>query len=402
MLFQFGFYSSVLLISFTHGIVYSVLLFFKAIKDENKSNYWLSLFLLLCSLYIAPWMLGFAGWYDNQPFRDIMFYMTFQHLFLLGPVIFFYVQSLLNPNFKINRYNFLHLLPGILYMIYSIIIVVADKIILKKYYFLADGADREFDSWYQYAGFVSMLLYFGLSLRYYLKFQKLIPQLVSFSDNLVFKWIKTFLMAFLTMLLLQIATYILGVVFRYTQSYIGSWWYFFFFSIIMYYIAITGYANSQKTTIPFSFDLFQSNKILLLPIHENETVEEIDFEEIENSMPINEDIQIWKNKIANLFEIEMLYKNPEMTLTDLAKSLNTNVAVISRTINQGFQLNFNDFINQYRIETVKKAFEKGEHKKTTLLGIAFDCGFNSKATFNRAFKKNTGLSPKEYLENLPM
>ncbi len=41
----------------------------------------------------------------------------------------------------------------------------------------------------------------------------------------------------------------------------------------------------------------------------------------------------------------------------------------------------------------------GEQKNQTLLGIAFDCGFNSKATFNRAFKKQTGLSPKEWIEN---
>ena len=354
MFFQFGFYSSVLLISFTHGIVYSVLLFFKGIKNDNKSNYWLCLFLFLCSLYIAPWMLGFAGWYDNQPYRDILFYMTFQHLFLLGPVIYFYVQSLLNPNFKLNRQNFLHLLPGILYILYSVVMVVTDKIILKRYYFLDDGIDREFDSWYQYAGFLSMLFYFGLSLQYYLKFQKLMPQLVSFSDSLVFKWIKTFLMAFLIMLLLQVATHVLGVFYPNTQSYIGSWWYFFFFSIIMYYIAITGYANSQNTTIPFAFDLFQNNKIFLLPMHENEITEEIDFEEIKSSAS-NEEIQQWKNKICNVFEVEMLFKNPELTLTDLAKNLDTNVAIISRTINQGFHLNFNDFINQYRIEEVKKA-----------------------------------------------
>ena len=63
-------------------------------------------------------------------------------------------------------------------------------------------------------------------------------------------------------------------------------------------------------------------------------------------------------------------------------------------------MNFNDFINNYRIEAVKENLKKGEHKKTTLLGIAFDCGFNSKATFNRAFKKSTGLSPKDYLHKL--
>jgi AraC-like DNA-binding protein len=67
-------------------------------------------------------------------------------------------------------------------------------------------------------------------------------------------------------------------------------------------------------------------------------------------------------------------------------------------INQGFQLNFNDFINQYRIEAVKDKLKAGEQKTQTLLGIAYDCGFNSKATFNRAFKKVTGLSPKQWLE----
>ena len=99
MLFEFGFYSSLLLISFSQGIIYSVLLFVKAIQTGNKSNYWLSLFVFLCSLYIAPWMLGFAGWYDTQPYRDFLFYMPFQHLLFIGPIIFFYTQSLLNSSF---------------------------------------------------------------------------------------------------------------------------------------------------------------------------------------------------------------------------------------------------------------------------------------------------------------
>ena len=89
-----------------------------------------------------------------------------------------------------------------------------------------------------------------------------------------------------------------------------------------------------------------------------------------------------------------------MLFRSLAKKLKTNIAVVSKTINQGFGLNFNDFINNYRIEAVKEMFAKGKHKKSTLIGIAYDCGFNSKATFNRAFKKNTGLSPKDYLSQI--
>jgi AraC-like DNA-binding protein len=78
--------------------------------------------------------------------------------------------------------------------------------------------------------------------------------------------------------------------------------------------------------------------------------------------------------------------------------MQSNVSVVSKMINQGFGQNFNDFINQFRIEAVKEKLQKGEHLQQTLLGIAFDCGFNSKATFNRSFKKITGQSPKEWIE----
>ena len=398
MHYDFNFYSSLLLIFFSNGLLYSLLLLKKGIANDNQSNKWLSLFIFLCSLYITPWMLGFAGWYDNQPYRDVLFYTPLQHLFFLGPLIYFYIQSLLNPNFKLSKTNFLHLIPGLLYLIYSIIMVVTDKLVLHKYYFLADGMDRDFDTWYQHTGFVSMIFYFILSLKYYQKYQQLMQNLVSFADNLLFKWIKTFLIAFLIMQLLQVSFFLLGFLFD-LANYVGSWWYFLSFAIVMYYIAITGYSNASVTSIPFQFDSFQNQKVFLLPSHENEIIEEIDFETIKPSEIQSEEILQLKVRIISLFETEKLSQNAELTLTEIAKKLNTNISVISKAINQGFQMNFNDFVNQYRVQEVKKAFEKGEHKKTTLLGIAFDCGFNSKATFNRAFKKNTGFSPKEFLKS---
>ena len=100
MLFDFGLQSSLLLVFFIHGLVYAFLLYRKGRVNETRADQWLGLFLLLCVLYISPWMLGFGGWYDNQPYRDILFYVPFQQLYFIGPVIFFYVQSLLNPSFR--------------------------------------------------------------------------------------------------------------------------------------------------------------------------------------------------------------------------------------------------------------------------------------------------------------
>ena len=401
MLFQFGSYSSLLLISFTQGIIYSVLLLRKAIQTENKSNYWLSLFIFLCSLFIAPWMLGFAGWYDNQPYRDFMFYMPFQHLFFIGPLIYFYTQSLLNPSFRLTKNNFLHLVPGILYLVYSVVIWVYDQLILQDYYFYADGMDKDFEEWYQKLGLLSMIVYFILSIRYYNVYKKLMFQVVSYADSVLFKWIRNYLIAFLVMLLLPILFDIIGYFYPEMKSYQGSWWFYLFFSIVMYYIAITGYSNPTNATIPFKVSLFDKNPILLLDSNTSDEVESVidiaheTFEETNSP-----EISLWKSKIENLIQGEKLYQNPELTLTDLAKKLETNASVISKTINQGFQMNFNDCINNYRIEAVKNSFSNGEHKKSTLLGIAYDCGFNSKATFNRAFKKNTGKTPKEFIDTL--
>ena len=98
----------------------------------------------------------------------------------------------------------LHLLPGIFYILYSIVIFVYDKIILNKYYFYEDGIDKDFDQWYQIAGLLSMVFYFALSIRYYSLYKRLIVQLTSFADTILFRWAKNFLFAFLAMQMLQV------------------------------------------------------------------------------------------------------------------------------------------------------------------------------------------------------
>lgn len=402
MHFDFGFYSSLLLITFSQGILYSFLLLKKAIQLEIKSDYWLSLFIFLCSLYVAPWMLGFAGWYDTQPYRDFLFYMPFQHIFFIGPVLFFYTQSLLNPSFRFGKKEFLHLIPGILYVLYIASIWVYDKLILHEYYFYKNGMDKDFDYWYQKTGLLSMLFYFIITIRYYNRYRKFIFEVTSNAESVLFNWIKTYLYAFLLMLVLPFVFDIVTYFFPEMSSYTGSWWFFLFFSMIMYYIAITGYSNAVNTKVAFQMSVFNSSPILLLNESQTDFEEpviiDIDHEIFE--VTTDPEIEIWKTKINHLIESEKLYQNPELTLAEVSRKLQTNAAIISRTINQGFQMNFNDFINKYRIEAVKTKFELGEHKKSTLLGLAFDSGFNSKATFNRAFKKNTGCSPKEFIEKL--
>lgn len=404
MLFQFNQYSSLLLIFFVHGLVYAILLLRKGFIFETRSDKWLSLFLLLCILFITPWMIGFAGWYDHQPYRDILFYTPFHQLYFIGPVVFFYVQSLLNPLFRFGKKDWFHLLPGLLYLLWSVAVVITDKLVLKKYYLMNGFADPDFETWYQASGLLSMLFYFAISLRYYLLYKKMIVQLVSYADTVLFKWVRHFLLAFLLMLIFRICSSLFAKFIPALNTYMQDWWFYLIFAIIFYYIAINGYANSIEIKVPFRLNLLGYKPILLLPplpgsnsnITEEATVLEINNEPA--SSPADKDlIDTWKPKIIFLLQQEKIYEDAELTLTQMAKKLKTNPSLLSKVINQGFSQNFNDFVNFYRIEAVKEKLNKGEQQRQTLLGIAYDCGFNSKATFNRAFKKITGRSPKDWL-----
>ena len=95
-----------------------------------------------------------------------------------------------------------------------------------------------------------------------------------------------------------------------------------------------------------------------------------------------------------------LYEDAELTLTTLAIKLNIHPHDLSRIINVGLEKNFSDLINTFRIREVARKMQDRAYDKFTLLGIAYESGFNSKATFNRVFKEMTGKTPVEYKNNL--
>lgn len=105
----------------------------------------------------------------------------------------------------------------------------------------------------------------------------------------------------------------------------------------------------------------------------------------------------WKEKVVAIMEEHKVFLDPELTLTELAKKLNTNPSLLSKVINSCFQVSFNDYVNQFRVQEAILLMADSRYKNLNLLAIAYDAGFNSKSTFNRAFKKVTGHNPKNYL-----
>ncbi|MFT5167376.1 MAG: AraC-like DNA-binding protein [Saprospiraceae bacterium] len=104
-------------------------------------------------------------------------------------------------------------------------------------------------------------------------------------------------------------------------------------------------------------------------------------------------------KLNELMAKESLFINNDLTLTELAKRLDVHSNYLSQVINGKEQKNFYNYINALRIKEFIRLSALPENKKYTLLSLAFDCGFNSKSTFNKHFKENMGKTPTEYFKD---
>lgn len=107
----------------------------------------------------------------------------------------------------------------------------------------------------------------------------------------------------------------------------------------------------------------------------------------------------WTARLNEVMLREKPFRNVDLTVSDLAELLGTKPHVLSRVINDSYQKNFRDFVNTYRIEEFIELANRKEYKHYTFLAIAQEVGFNSKSTFNLAFKKMTRKSPREYFKN---
>jgi AraC-like DNA-binding protein len=122
-----------------------------------------------------------------------------------------------------------------------------------------------------------------------------------------------------------------------------------------------------------------------------------DTRKYENS-PISEDLKKeYLMKIEKAFTKEV-YVDPLITLDKLSKSIHIPKNHLSQIINESYELNFNEFINKYRIERAKRLIEQS-NEGAIFIDIAYSVGFNSKSTFNKAFRKFTGMTPSNYLDH---
>jgi AraC-like DNA-binding protein len=175
--------------------------------------------------------------------------------------------------------------------------------------------------------------------------------------------------------------------------------FYIIYLIIFYYLGIQ--ISKQKDVFNFT----EGEKESLIAIINDTQL----FDEKEEKLPLSESqnrkkvipeykLEEYKIQLLDLMKTEKPYLDSEMTLPKLGQLLNLNTYQTSYLINYCFKENFYTFINRYRIETFKTLLTDKKHQHFSLLGLAFESGFNSKTTFNTVFKKQMGLSPKAFKE----
>ncbi len=360
--------SIICFIAILQGLIFAGLLIWRGFRQKNKADFWLATLLLVLSASLITPFIGFANVYDLNQWLT---YFPFAISYSYGVLVWFYTLNLTDSKRQFQPKDLLFFIPTILYLSLRFFLFAQD-LVWKDWFIHTYG--RFYEAIIFVTEFVWNVTFLYFSIKHYRKYRTWLNENYSDTEKIKFDWLRNFLYIFTSIL-------ILGGIFDFTNSFIFylSYIQFFYFELVLclvtYYLAIAGYLRSKTIELNFS---------------ETEAVEI----EGRKTLLANKDLEKLKLKLHNLMNNEKLYLEPNLTLTDLSKQLGVNSTVLSYAINNGFGKNFNDFVNEFRINEVKEKLKNADD--LNLLGVAFDCGFNSKATFNRAFKKFTSVSPKEF------
>ncbi len=169
---------------------------------------------------------------------------------------------------------------------------------------------------------------------------------------------------------------------------------FLFFIFIIAIIFLLLFIQKNKMLLK----LVQQNKAII--VAEQELGVNIDNKEKFNNYNLDNTKENLAEKLLISMEKQQVFLNKDITLSLLAKKLNTNTSYLSKTINEIFDSNFNNFINDYRIKYACILISNKEYERFTINSISKKSGFNNNTTFIAAFKKNTGVTPSFYIKNL--
>ncbi len=303
---------------------------------------------------------------------------SFIVIFGAGPSLYLYVTSLLNPERVLSKKTvlahyglvILHFTVRLGILVYHILWI--NKIIDSNVH---SNTLMDIQIWNIEPLSVAVFLGYLIASIYQFKKSEKTPAIKAISkegQQILFRWIKALLIGMSIFGVAWIATvatpYLFDVDFdaHYYPIEIGL-------VLLIYWIAMTGYHRT---------------KLIYLKPSRSSVNPVVDIDS-ENHLAM----------LKRVMAIDKLYLDPELNLARVSEHTGIQPKTISAILNQYHQTSFSDFVNEYRVEEVKRRMIDPANQHLTISGIALESGFNSQATFQRAFKHRTGVSPREYMSS---
>ena len=323
------------------------------IGRHSKSNIYLA-------IYFISQIIGILN-YSVKTNIDILYCLGQSICFSWGALFYFYIVSLLKPNFKFRKITLLHFIPSIV----AFILLLLTK---KTHTQTLNNWNIDHSASILNITFNSLIIIYNIAAIYqYYIYTLESAQISSLKRNIPSLWLKVSLFGFAACcFIVQIGK--ISILNSFNWFTINNIVFLLYFCIL-FYISIVGrtligdYANSVKYKNSF--------------------------------IPQNE-AQLILSKLKVEMEDNLLFTNPDINLKTTANILNISERTLSQIINEHLHQNFSEYINTYRIKYAMKLLSNPENKEMTMLSILFDSGFNSKTSFNITFKKIVGCTPIEY------
>ncbi len=297
----------------------------------------------------------------------------------MGPLIYFYTRSLLEPNFRIGKKERWHFYPVVLdwgaklvgwVFVLGLLVGVVEQRQGPAWGRIMD----EYNAYVDVPRWLSLTVYVVLSARLLRRHTAQTErQKPEWPQNLL--WLRQFLtvfMGFQGLWLVFLVPYIIPAFRGFMLDRVGWYPIYIPIAILIYWLGLKGYFHLRSNPVG--------------PTARKASPTTVSAETIGKTVGL----------LKAAMQTDKLYLDPELTVEKVGRHVQLPAKTISFVLNQHLQKSFNGFVNEYRIEAVKQGLNDPSNGHLTLTGIAFECGFNSQATFQRTFKQTTGVSPKQY------
>lgn len=376
-----SFFNTIILLGCIQGLIVCGLLFFS--KKNRQPNRLLAALILLISLASFNLYGNYQNWFNSAILRFLTQLVPLVIVMPIGPLIYFYVQSSLDPGFKITKKHRRHFYPVLIDLVPSLTVIIFIVGIVTRLIKNNPGPWGAFiDDFNVYADiprWASVTCYAWLSAKYLSAYKQKNNGILN-GAAVHFTWLDQFIKAFMVFQAIWFVYLVPYVIPKYTNWMLDTFdWYPIYIpmAILIYWLGIKGYIVSQQQVA--AEKKTNGNATILSP----------------------ELIQQVIAALTKAMEEDKIFLIPNLNLATLSETTGFPQKNISAVLNQHLQKSFNEFVNGYRVNSFKEKIGLPEMNHLTIAGIALECGFNSQATFQRTFKELTGKSPSEFRKAMP-